>query len=225
MSGDGGGGNGLSEDYVLEKMLRHKGALLWRKETDMDQKDAIVKEYIALNPSHVVQGHNLKKGEPTPADLFNLKIAAAVEAGDYELAAELRRQRDEGEDSRIVEAANAKKPKFLAKLKMIPGGPVRTVFKTYRASGLKGRPGMGAAGQVPTFVGRQNFELVLEHATFDHLPKDRFGHPIHPPKPQPRFSYATRDVYATKKVPWRDQKQWNWPLTGKPVIEDPRAQK
>jgi hypothetical protein len=221
MSGGGGGGNGLSEDYVLEKMLQQKGALLWSKDTDMDQKDAIVKEYIALNPSHMVKGHNLKE-EQTPADAFNLKIAAAVEAGDYELAAELRRQRDEGEDSLIAAAKQAGKPKLLAKLQMLRS-PVRTVFKTHRASGLKGRPGMGAEGQVPTFVGRQNFALVLEHGTFDHLPKDRFGHPIHPPKPQPRFSYATRDVYATKKVPWRDQKEWNWPLTGKPVIEDPRA--
>ena len=81
------------------------------------------------------------------------------------------------------------------------------------------------SAQVPTFVGRQNFTITLSHATDDHLPKDRFGNPIQPPKPAPRYSYVRRNVNAKTRVPWRDQKQWNWPLTGKPVVEDPREQK
>eukprot|EP00750_Incisomonas_marina_P002834 INCI1271.1.p1 GENE.INCI1271.1~~INCI1271.1.p1 ORF type:complete len:222 (+),score=47.24 INCI1271.1:331-996(+) len=219
-----GSGSGLTEDYVLEKMLRSKGALLWSKEASLDQKESIVKEYMALHPQHIVKGYNAVEKEATLADEFNQKIAAAVEAEDFELAAELRRQRDAGEDERIQAKKAPKKKGFLAKIKVAPQKPRRTVFKSFRAAGLKGRPGMGQ-GQVPTFVGRQNFTVVLSHGSDDHLPKDRFGNPIHPPKKPPRYTYAQRDVNAKKRVPWRDQKEWNWPLSGKPVIEDPRAQK
>jgi len=222
MSKGPGRGVGLSEDYVIEKMMEEKGALLWTKNEELDQKDAIVKEYIARNPQHLVKGHNYKEEDNSPAAAFNKKIAAAVAEGDYELASELRRLRDQGEDQRIEEAKGTKKVGFLAKLK-VSRNPRRNVFKTFRASGLKGRPGMGA-GQVPTFVGRQNFTLTLKHGNDDHLPKDRFGHPIQPPKKPKRYSFVERDVRKKTHVPWRDQREWNWPLTGKPVVEDPRAQ-
>ena len=216
------GGKGLTENYVLEKMMRDKGALLWTKDAELDCKEAIVKEYLTLHPGQLVKGYNYKEEDNSPKAQYNKKIAEAVAAGDYDLASELRRARDETEDQRI-EDEGSKITGYVGSLN-VKRNPRRTVLKSFRASGLKGRPGMGK-GQVPTFVGRQNFAVTLRHGNDDHLPRDRFGNPIQPPKAKKRFNFFERDLRVKTKVPWRDQKMWNWPLTGKPIVEDPRAQK
>jgi hypothetical protein len=66
MSRGGGGGKGLGEDLVLEKVIRETGSLLWTKEKPGDAKKEIIEAFIQRNPALLVEAYNHREEDHSP---------------------------------------------------------------------------------------------------------------------------------------------------------------